>query len=1253
MPEPAQIVVVSQELARARQLGRGIEALAGADKAAVALTSVTPLEARRGAGATRAAFGRADVIIVSHVLVDEDAEAVLSALDAYARPDAQLLVLNSLRPLMLKTRLGGLAFASALRSGELPPMFALFDRILSDPDATGAIREVRERLPELLERTPQGAGDLRAYLHAAIAWMDPTPRNMGSLLLLLADRYGPAKGVFAGRYAAPRTEPLTGLYHPSIGITDSLAAVRAARAARPHRGAVGILLVRGAVLSGDHAVHDALIAAVEARGFEAVPIFSDSFDFRAAIDRFVVPAGAFAVLNPSTFPLVGGHNRSDAPAVAAFLAERNLLYLTPSGLMVQDIAQWERSGLGLLPIETAMQPAIHELEGGIETLLVHGTKDGERAPLGERTVRLVDRLDRWARLREKPNAEKKILLVIFAFPPGKGAVGTAAYLDVARSACTILKRLQDEGYAVVVPESPEALLESIVLSADKAAPISSVGLAVGARLGVPQYEKAAPSSRRAERLWGHPPGTLNSDGRDLLIHGVRLGNAFVGVQPSFGYEGDPMRLLFEKNATPHHGFIGFYAWAETTFGADAVVQIGTHGALEFMPGKQVGLSSQCWPDILAGTIPNIYLYALNNPAEGTIAKRRGYALTIGHLTPPAEAAGLYRGLAELKALIGEYRGADDGPRRARTFEVVLEKAREMNLAFDADPTEPMATIGRLASELAEIEARRIPIGLHAIGERPRPEERIELLAAMGEYERPEDELRSALALLIEARGEDAAAIEARVRAGDVLAVDLYESARALWRDIVATLVLEGAEAAKSRAAYPLGSLLAPNAAIHAVIDCLAAANQALDASDELTPLVRALGGGYVPPGAGGDPARSPGVLPSGRNIHALDPAHVPSAAAMRQAKVVVDMIVRRRRAELGRWPEAIGLVLWGLDNIKTHGEAIAQAFHLLGVRPAKNSIGRTTRLEVVSLEELGRPRIDVLMTVSGIFRDIFGSQMELLDQAVRLVASLDEPPEMNFVRARCQALEAAGSSAADAASRLFSNAAGQYGAHVDHMVQMSLWQERDDLADIYLKRKSFAFVRGGEFKEAPELFARLAGALDTTVQNLDSSEVSIIDVDHYFEYLGGLTALVEKESGVRPSVLVADTTAASPRLRTLEETVRLETRTKLLNPKWYEGMLAHGYEGVEEIKKRLDYTFGWSATCEAVDAWIYDEATAVYLEDPAVRERLQEKNVHAFAAMVSRLGEAADRGFWAPSAEQRRLLDRLTDEAEDAIEGVT
>ncbi len=428
------------------------------------------------------------------------------------------------------------------------------------------------------------------------------------------------------------------------------------------------------------------------------------------------------------------------------------------------------------------------------------------------------------------------------------------------------------------------------------------------------------------------------------------------------------------------------------------------------------------------------------------------------------------------------------------------------------------------------------------------------------------------------------------------------------------------------------------------------------ADNELGGLLRGLEGEYILPGPGGDPIRNPNVLPTGKNIHALDPQSIPTAAAVQSAKVVVDRLLDRHRAENGgQLPETIASVLWGTDNIKTYGESLAQILCLIGVKPVPDSLGRINKLELMSLEELGRPRIDVVVTCSGVFRDLFINQMALLDQGVKMAAEADEPIEMNFVRKHAmEQAEENGINLRQAATRIFSNASGSYASNVNLAVENSSWEDESELRDMYLNRKSFAFDADnpGVMTENRQIFESALKSAEVTYQNLDSSEISLSDVSHYFDSDPTKVVSSLREDGKQPSAYIADTTTANAQVRSLSETVRLDARTKMLNPKWYEGMLSHGYEGVRELSKRLVNTMGWSATAGAVDNWVYEDTNDTFIKDKEMQERLLNLNPNSFRKMVTTLLEANGRGYWETSEENLDRLRELYQEAEDRIEGI-
>ncbi|HJU56516.1 MAG TPA: cobaltochelatase subunit CobN, partial [Pyrinomonadaceae bacterium] len=561
----------------------------------------------------------------------------------------------------------------------------------------------------------------------------------------------------------------------------------------------------------------------------------------------------------------------------------------------------------------------------------------------------------------------------------------------------------------------------------------------------------------------------------------------------------------------------------------------------------------------------------------------------------------------------------------------------------------------LYEQVVEIEQRLIPTGLHVLGRAPETGARLDMLRMVASFDRPEAGARALPDLVAEGCGfvpymelletgkHNEARLRERERVDEIVraSLELFERAGAeaacVWLEETARVERE-----ESRKVFAL----------------LARLCEQLSTNNELESLLRALRGEYIEPGPGADIVQNPDILPTGRNTHAVNPYTVPSDIAYMRARHTTERLLERHLSEHGRYPRAMALVLWGLDNIKTQGEGVAQALWLLGVRPLRDSVNRATRVEVIPLETLGRPRVDVVMTVSGIFRDLFGATMNLLDRAVRAVASLDEPAEMNFVRRNVVEEMKAGSNSFDeAALRVFSNAPGNYGTNVNFMVMDSQWDEDDTLGDLFVTRKCFAYGRDAEGRavegrEARRAMDRALARVEATYQNIDTFEIGITDVDHYFEYLGGVTKAVEKRAAKRPAVYLSDALSRDLKIRSIEETIRLETRAKTLNPKWYEGMLKHGFRGVAEIESHVSNTFGWSATAGAVDDWVYTEVAKTFVLDREMLDRLRHLNPHSARALVGRLLEAHGRGYWAAEENVLAELRDIFAGLEDQIEGV-
>lgn len=563
----------------------------------------------------------------------------------------------------------------------------------------------------------------------------------------------------------------------------------------------------------------------------------------------------------------------------------------------------------------------------------------------------------------------------------------------------------------------------------------------------------------------------------------------------------------------------------------------------------------------------------------------------------------------------------------------------------------------LYEKVLEIEQRLIPTGLHVFGRPSSEPELVDMLAMVASFDRPELGIRSLPDLVAEGLNLPGYSTLIKESVDSEQRLRERERVEEIVREAITRFLDDGQEhgaavdTLKDRVAVDR-ELLIP---IFALLGRICAH---LKTNNELDGLMRALRGEYLEPGPGADIVQNPSVLPTGRNTHAVNPYSVPSIVAVRRAEPVANALLERHLKEAGRYPETIAMVLWGIDNIKTEGEALAQVLWLLGVTPRRDAMNRATEVEIIPLEKLGRPRIDIVMTVSGIFRDLFGATMTLLDNAVRRVAVLDEPPHLNFVKRHVdEQMAETGGSFDEAVVRVFSNAAGNYGTNVNFMVLESQWEEGRELGDLFVTRKCFAYGRdsqGNTFdgREARMLLERALSRVEVTYQNIDTTEVGITDVDHYFEYLGGVSKAVEKHKGTRPSIYLSDSLSPGAKVRTLEETVRLETRTKTLNPKWFEGMLRHGFSGVAEIEHHVTNTFGWSATADAVDGWIYDEVAATFVLDEKMLDRLRSLNPHSARTLVGRLLEASGRGLW--KAEQS-VLERLQDiftSLEDKLEGV-
>ena len=1168
-----------------------------------------------------------DIILVTMMFMEEHIKAVLPALQA-RRDECDAMICCMCGPEVMKlTRMGRFSM-----DGEATGALALLKRLRgksgSAKTSAGAQQmTVLRRLPKILRFIPGTAQDVRAYFLTLQYWLASSDENMRHMISSLIDRYAAGeRETLRGRLstAAPVEYPENGLYDPDRK-QRIFERVEDLPKARGRRGTVGVLIMRSYALAGNSEHYDALIHALRERGLQVITAFASGLDARPAVEKYFLRDGKpqiDALLSLTGFSLVGGPAYNDARAAESMLRDLDVPYIAAHALEFQSVEQWERSTLGLMPVEATMMVAIPELDGAAIPSVYGGRSEqresgqrSEHAMRGhpERVAILADRVARLIRLRQRPRRERNLAIVIFNFPPHSGNTGTAANLAVFSSLYNTLRKLRDEGYDVELPATVDALRSAIV---EGNAARYGMPANVAASIPVDAQVEREPHLEEIEAQWGPAPGKQQTDGRSLFVLGAQFGKVLVGVQPGFGYEGDPMRLLFERGFTPTHAFSAFYRYLREDFAADAVLHFGTHGALEFMPGKQVGMAGSCWPQRLIGDLPNYYLYAANNPSEGLIAKRRAGATLISYLTPPITRADLYKGLQELKETLERWRGGQDaaGETRDELAALIQQQGSDLDLCAAAPPwdRDSAAAIETLRRDLLELEETLIPYGLHVVGEAPTDDERADMLAAIAEASHS-------------------------LRLSSVQATQLMHGAAV--EELRAELA----------AAHPDAEDLA------AALEHLRETAGRLAGNGELESIVHALDGSFVAPAPGGDLLRSTDILPTGRNLHGFDPYRLPSLFAVRDGRRQTEQLLAKHQAAGQGLPETIALVLWGSDNMKNEGGPIAQALALLGAEPRVDSYGRVCGARLIPLEELGRPRVDVVITLSGIFRDLLPLQTRMLAEAALLAASAeDEPSEMNFVRRHALAYQAThGCDLETAALRVFSNAEGAYGSNVNLLVDNSRWEDEGELADTYQNRKCFAYGSDGKAAAQSALLGSMLADVQLAYQNLDSIEVGITSLDQYFDTLGGISRAVKRARGEEVPVYISDQTTGKGKVRTLAEQVALETRTRVLNPKWYESVLEHGFEGVREIESHVTNTMGWSATTGQVQPWVYERLSETFVLDESMRERLAALNPHSAVKVVHRLLEAHERQYWEPDEESLEALHRASEDLEDWLEGVT
>lgn len=1145
----------------------------------------------------------------------------------------------------------------------------------------------------------------------------------------------------------PKKIPWDGLYHPDAGEIFSDTQEYLKWYGPLQEKTIGLLISRTSWVNNELEIEKALINSFENLGLSVIPVFAYSLkdeelgsrSMEEVIEAYFMKDGKPIIdclVKLSPFFIASSKAKEREASCAAkgveLLKKLDVPVFQPVISHYMTIEQWKESqGLST---EIGWSVALPEFEGVIEPIVIGAGKMEEnymgRFPIEERCSKLASRVLKWITLKKKPVGERKVAFILHNKPCSgvEASVGEAANLDSLESLARILNRMQEAGYNVNPPLNGKELIDTILskkaISEFRWTPINEIVKNGGALAFVEkeEYEKffntLSPHVRqRVIENWGNPPGEeINGIPaamvyeNKIVVTGIQYGNAVVCVQPKRGCagarcDGKVCKILHDPEVPPTHQYIATYRYLENTFGADVLVHVGTHGNLEFLPGKGVGLSEDCCPDIGIGTIPHLYIYNSDNPPEGTIAKRRSLACLVDHMQTVMTAGGLYESLDELDRLLGEYEQVKHDKGRLHALKhLILDEIKKSNLDSEikTDHETPFEEIVRRAHEaLGRIRNSQIHHGMHIFGQIPEGEKKVEFINSILRYDDQEsvgnkvsirrliaeilgldlDELISDQGRIsengksngqrieeIDSLSKDFIRIfinnpekEPSLKIREILAAKNFMEQtvtqhifkeRFLIEHVLADRGFVGDNTEEENFTEPgitepffkeqnfssINSVFSQDAA--AICERILDLESRIDASLEIESLLHGFEGGYIPPGPSGLIMRGKDdVLPTGRNFYSLDPKKVPTKAAWRVGQQLSEVLINKHLRDENRYPENVGFYWMANDIMWADGEGMAQIMSLLGVEPVWLSNGNLKGFNVIPLKKLGRPRIDVTVRVSGILRDNFPNCLEIIDEAIQAVASLNEPEEMNYPRKHSLRMIEEGADSREATLRIFSSKPGTYSAGVQLAVYASAWKDEKDLADIFLYWNGYAYGKDVKGKEAHMQLASSLKTVDATFNKVVSDEYDLLGCCCYFGTHGGLTAAAKQASGKEVRVYFGDTREPQHvEVRDMADEIRRVVRSRLLNPKWIEGMKQHGYKGAQDISKRVGRVYGWEASTQEVDDWIFDDITKTFVLDEEMRRFFEENNPYALEEMARRLLEAQSRGLWNPDPE---LLEKL------------
>ncbi len=1085
---------------------------------------------------------------------------------------------------------------------------------------------------------------------------------------------------------APIEIPKIGLYPHPIPHTP-----------RPNSPQAGILFYRAHYLSGNLAPVDALCQALSDRGIYPVPIFIYSLqdpDLETALQSYF--RNIDVLLNTTSFSLTKP-GAEDKGSIWRTLNVPILQVICSSSTQ----EQWQNRSIGLAPRDIAMNVALPEVDGRIITRAVSFKSVEQRSELLETDITIYepvsDRIDfvadlaaNWVKLRRTPPCDRKIALILANYPTRNGRLANGVGLDTPASCIEILKAMQAEGYSAInIPQDSDKLIARLTqgITNDPESQLTAISYQLSA-FSYHQFFDSLPVTVREQVLkrWGEPESDLPNS--NFAIPGIQLGNIFVGIQPARGYDRDPSLNYHAPDLEPTHAYFAFYMWLRHIFRADAIAHIGKHGNLEWLPGKGIALSENCFPEAVLGAMPHLYPFIVNDPGEGSQAKRRAQAVIIDHLTPPMTRAETYGGLQKLEHLIDEYHEAQNlNPSRTKLIqEKILELISQENLEHDLklQPTTlPLDTSSRSFSELltqtdgylCELKEAQIRDGLHIFGQCPEGRQLRDLIVAIarnpgnGKLGITQSIARS-LQLDFDPLSNDPSEAftdlpqellpyldgTCRIIGDAIAAIENYAAAV-----VDEFLQMQNTEAITNRDWGNINSLLTEEE-----IDLIVSICDSLRQTDqESANFLKGLDGKYIPSGPSGAPTRGRlDVLPTGRNFYSVDIRAVPTETAWDVGRRSAEVLVGTYTQEHGEYPRTLGLSVWGTSTMRTGGDDIAEALALIGVEPVWDGMSRrVVDFRVMPLSILGRPRVDVMLRISGFFRDGFANLISLFQSAVEAVSQLDEPAHMNPLRANMQQdrvmFEQQGvkqeEAIAQAQYRVFGSKPGAYGAGLQGLIEGQNWETDKDLAEVYINWSSYAYTGYGNAATAPEALRQRLSNLQIVLHNQDNREHDLLDSDDYYQFQGGMTASVRSLTGQNPQTYFGDNALPqNPKVRSLNAEIARVYRSRVINPKWIEGVMRHGYKGAFEMAATVDYLFAYDATANCVADFMYQGVAKAYLFNPKVQEFVAAKNPWALRDMAERMLEANQRGLWQDvSAQMLEDLRNLVLSSEAAIENQT